>query len=346
MINIDLEALKKDIEGLSAIQALEELRIKYLGKQGIIGKEFQNFAKLPPEDRKTLGEQLNKIKQEIASAIDSRINFLEASELELALRTEAIDITLPAREKTFGSIHPISYVSEEIAEIFANMGFKIVDGPEVDNEYYNFTALNFPINHPAKEMHDTFYVQISAKERMLLRTHTSTVQIREMERSKPPFKFITLGKTYRCDYDATHTPMFQQVECLYIDKNITMAHLKSCMYDFVKAFFPNKNVGIRFRPSFFPFTEPSGELDIMLDEGGKWLEILGCGMVHPAVLKNVNIDPKVYQGFAFGMGVERCAMLKYKISDCRAFYEGDIRQLKNNGFQFFNIPRLVDKVLL
>lgn len=342
-----MNALKKDIAGLSNLKELEEIRVKYLGKQGLLAKEFQNFAKLSAEEKKSLGEQLNQVKQAITALIDDRFNFLEARELEQALKAEAIDVTLPGREKNFGSIHPISYVIEEIVEIFANMGFKIADGPEVDSEYYNFTALNFPPNHPAKESHDTFYVEASdPKGRMLLRTHTSTVQIREMEKAKPPFKFASLGKVYRCDYDATHTPMFQQIECLYIDKGVNMKHLKGCMYDFAKAFFAGKNVKIRFRPSFFPFVEPGGELDIMLDDSGKWLEILGCGMVHPNVLRNVNIDPEIYQGFAFGMGVERCAMLKYKINDCRAFYEGDIRQIKNNGFKFFNVPRLIDKVLV
>lgn len=339
MLNIDLNNLKKIIEEANSFQQLEELRIKYLGKSGLINKEFQNFAALPIEEKKALGEQLNNIKLAICDLIDKKQSILNAARLEECLKAEAIDVTLPGRIKNLGTIHPIPYVASEMAEIFAHMGFKIVSGPEIDSEYYNFTALNFPPNHPAKEAHDTFYID----DGRLLRTHTSTVQIREMEKSKPPFKFISIGKVYRRDYDATHVPMFHQMEGVYIDKNITMAHLKSCLYDFVKAFFA-KNAQIRFRPSFFPFVEPGGEVDIMLNGRSKWLEVLGCGMVHPNVLKNVNIDPEVYQGFAFGLGLERCAMLKYQIDDCRALYEGDIRWIKNNGFKFFALPRLIDKV--
>jgi phenylalanyl-tRNA synthetase alpha chain len=337
MIDIDIKALKEELGRIDDVRLLEEYRIKYLGKQGLITKEFQSLAKLASDEKKALGERLNQLKLEVSFLIDSRIKIIEDEGLAQALSQEAIDVTLPGREKRFGGLHPVSYVSEEIISIFAGMGFTLADGPDVDTDYHNFTALNFPKNHPAKEMHDTFYVNQtdSAGAPLLLRTHTSTVQIREMKKSSPPFKFISVGKVYRRDYDATHTPMFQQVEGVYIDKHVSMAHMKSCLYEFIQTFFAGNKAQVRFRPSFFPFVEPGGEVDIRFGDELKWLEILGCGMVHSNVLKNVGIDPEIYQGFAFGMGIERCAMLKYKIDDCRECFEGDIRWLQHYGFKFF-----------
>jgi phenylalanyl-tRNA synthetase alpha chain len=253
---------------------------------------------------------------------------------------------LPARPRKLGSIHPISYVFEELTNIFASMGFQIKYGPEMETEYYNFTSLNIPEHHPARQSHDTFYLKDKAKEKdnnLLLRTHTSNGQIHIMEKGKPPFKFVSPGKVYRCDYDATHSPMFHQFEGVYIDEEINMGHLKGCLFELLQNFFTDTKVEIRFRPSFFPFTEPSAEVDISLDGGKKWLEVLGCGMVHPNVLRNVKIDTNKYQGFAFGLGVERLAMLKYKIDDLRCCYENDIRWAEKHGFKFFNIPRLIDE---
>jgi phenylalanyl-tRNA synthetase alpha chain len=345
------------ISGVNSTTELEALRVEYLGKKGVFTEQLKTLGALPPEERKTRGQELNEAKQKISEAIDARAQDLKLTEINARLDKEWVDVTLPARTKTKGFIHPISYVMEEITAALAQQGFTVEHGPEIEDDYHNFTALNFPENHPARQMHDTFFLQggesvtpskgivagalPSTHERMLLRTHTSPVQIRTMQSGKPPFRIIAPGKTFRCDSDMTHTPMFHQVEGLYIDKNVTMGHLKGCIEEFLRAFFEIDNVPVRFRPSFFPFTEPSAEVDIgcsrekgeiKIGAGKDWLEVMGCGMVHPNVLKNCNINPDEWQGFAFGLGVERLAMLKYGIPDLRTFFESDIRWLKHYGF--------------
>ena len=341
-IFLDIAVLEQELKDAIKIHDVENLKAKYLGKQGIITREFQKLGKLSGEERKNFGAKLNKIKLEVLNLINRRFQELEKEKLNAKLQAEAIDITLPPRVRKTGSIHPISYVFEELTSIFASMGFEIKYGPEIETQHYNFTALNIPEHHPARQSHDTFYLK---QKDLLLRTHTSNGQIRIMEQNKPPFKVVSPGKVYRCDYDATHSPMFHQFECLYIDRDINMGHLKGCLFELLQNFFTDTKIDIRFRPSFFPFTEPSAEVDISLDAGKKWLEILGCGMVHPNVLNYVNVDPKKYQGFAFGMGVERVAMLKYGIDDIRSCYENDIRWTKQHGFKFFDIPRLIDRVV-
>ena len=323
--------------------ALEALRVEYLGKKGVFTEQLKTLGTLPPQERKARGQELNVAKQQISDAIDARAEVLKMDEIKERLDKEWVDVTLPPRQKQKGFIHPVSRVLEEITTIFSNQGFAVAHGPEIEDDYHNFTALNFPENHPARQMHDTFFLEGSAPlgNKMLLRTHTSPVQIRTMQSGKPPFRTIAPGRTFRCDSDLTHTPMFHQVEGLVIDKNITMGHLKGCIEEFLRAFFEIDDVPVRFRPSFFPFTEPSAEVDIgcsrskeeiKIGAGKDWLEIMGCGMVHPNVLKNCNIDPQEWQGFAFGVGVERLAMLKYGIPDLRTFFESDIRWLRHYGF--------------
>ena len=345
--SLDINALKQELQNLHKVHDVEVVKAKYLGRDGTITQQFKQLGQLSGDERKSFGAELNKIKIEVAKLIDAKLHKLETAKLNAELQAEAIDVTLPPREKKFGTIHPISYVCEELTAIVASMGFEIKYGPEIETEHYNFSALNIPEHHPARQSHDTFYLNCDPKEKednLLLRTHTSNGQIRVMENDKPPFKFVSPGKVYRCDYDATHSPMFHQFECLYIDKDINMGHLKGCLFELLQNFFTDTKIDIRFRPSFFPFTEPSAEVDISLDGGKKWLEILGCGMVHPNVLKNVKVDPKEFQGFAFGLGVERVAMLKYGIDDVRSCYENDIRWSKQQGFKFFDIPRLIDGV--
>ncbi len=349
----DTAALRQ--EALSAIEAsatspaLEEQRVAWLGKKGKLTEVLKTLGQASPEERKTLGAALNQIKSEIETAIDTKKNALFVAELNARLASEKIDVTLPAQHIPAGRIHPVTQVIEEITAIFAELGFSVCEGPDIEDDNHNFTALNIPENHPARAMHDTFYLK-GSEGKTLLRTHTSPVQIRAMRNSKPPFRCIAPGNTYRCDSDITHTPMFHQVEGFVIDKNIHMGHLKGCLIEFLKAFFEIDDVPVRFRPSFFPFTEPSAEVDIgcsrsreeiKIGAGDDWLEILGCGMVHPNVLKNCGIDPNEWQGFAFGMGVERLAMLKYGIPDLRTFFDADVRWLKHYGFETFNIPSLL-----
>lgn len=353
-------------EALSVIQksgstsALEEQRVAWLGKKGKITEALKTLGQADPEQRKTLGAQLNLVKDDIAQAIEAKKAELAAAEMNARLKTETLDVTLPALPDPQGKIHPVTQVIEEITAIFAEMGFSVSVGPDIEDEHHNFTALNIPEHHPARAMHDTFYLggqwsvasdqkdkdkntdhRSPATGHYLLRTHTSPVQIRTMKNGAPPFRFIAPGATYRCDSDITHTPMFHQVEGFVIDKNIHMGHLKGCIIEFLKAFFQLDDVPVRFRPSFFPFTEPSAEVDIgcrrsreeiKIGAGNDWLEIMGCGMVHPNVLKNCNLNPGEWQGFAFGMGVERLAMLKYGIPDLRTFFESDVRWLKHYGF--------------
>ena len=324
---------------------LQNIKSEYFGKNGQITLQFKILGSLDSEKRKEFASNLNKIKEDLAYQLEQKNLEIETSEINDKLKNEKVDVTLPVRPYRKGKIHPVSQVIDEISSIFSEIGFSVAEGPDVETEYNNFTALNTPEEHPARDMHDTFYLEENKK--LLLRTHTSPVQIRTMMSSKPPFKIIVPGRTYRCDSDQTHAPMFHQLEGLHIDKGITMGHLKGCLDYFIKEFFEVKNVKMRFRPSHFPFTEPSAEVDIgyriekgkiIIGEGDKWLEVLGCGMVHPNVLKKVKIDTKKYQGFAFGIGIDRLAMLKYGINDLRAFFEADYRWLSHFGFDPLDVP--------
>ncbi len=325
------------ISSSGSTSALEEQRVAWLGKKGKITEALKTLGSADPEQRKTLGAALNLVKDDIAQAIEAKKAELSSAELGERLKTETLDVTLPCSPQPQGKIHPVTQVVEEITALFSELGFTVAEGPDIEDEHHNFTALNIPEHHPARAMHDTFYL----KDGKVLRTHTSPVQIRTMKNGKPPFRVIAPGATYRCDSDITHTPMFHQVEGFVIDKNIHMGHLKGCVIEFLKAFFELDDVPVRFRPSFFPFTEPSAEVDIgcarsreaiKIGAGADWLEIMGCGMVHPNVLKNCGINPDEWQGFAFGMGVERLAMLKYGIPDLRTFFESDVRWLSHYGF--------------
>lgn len=342
------QEILKSISNKLSLKELDDLRVHYLGKNGLITNEMKNMASLSLEEKKEFGAKINSLKTIISNAIDEHKTILEAKEIEQRLTLEKTDATQPIRPKKTGKIHPITQATQELINIFADLGFDLAQGPEIEDDYHNFTALNIPENHPARQMHDTFYM--NSLERMVLRTHTSNVQIRKMSSEKPPFRFIAPGKVYRNEHDQTHTPMFNQLEGLCIDKNITMGNLKYCLEEFLKAFFETDNVVIRLRPSFFPFTEPSAEVDIgyRLENGEvkigsneKWLEILGCGMVHRKVIENVGLNPDEYQGFAFGMGIDRLAMLKYGIHDLRKFFEPDMRWSQNYGFSLFDIPNLV-----
>ena len=324
---------------------LNEIKSELFGKNGIVSKKFKELRKIPEETRKKYANELNLLKNELQELISKKVEAIQNQEINKKLKDDNIDITLPGRSYFNGKIHPVSQVIDEVTSIFSEIGFSVEEGPDVESEYYNFSALNTPAYHPARDMHDTFYLDYSKD--LLLRTHTSPVQVRTMLKSKPPFKIIAPGRTYRHDSDQTHSPMFHQLEGLHIDKNINMGHLKGCLYYFVKKFFEVDKVKIRFRPSHFPFTEPSAEVDIgykihdgkiKIGEGDKWLEILGCGMVHPNVLKNARVNPTKYQGYAFGVGIDRLAMLKYGINDLRAFFESDIRWLKFYGFDPLDIP--------
>ena len=327
------------------LNLINQIKTDLFGKNGLISNQFKQLGKIPEEERKKFASDLNITKDELQNLITSKIEEIETKEINQKLEKEKIDITLPERQVSQGKIHPVSQVIDEISSIFSEIGFSIEEGPDVENEYNNFTALNTPDNHPARDMHDTFY--LDEKKELLLRTHTSPVQIRTMLNDKPPFKIIAPGRTYRSDSDQTHAPMFHQVEGLHIDKNINMGHLKGCLNYFIKEFFEVDKIKMRFRPSHFPFTEPSAEVDIgyevkdgkiIIGEGDKWLEILGCGMVHPNVLKNVNVNPDEFQGYAFGIGIDRLAMLKYGINDLRAFFDCDYRWLNQFGFDPIDVP--------
>lgn len=339
------DELIAEIRGAKDIKSLEEVRVSVLGKKGKITEMMKTLGSLSQEEKIEKGKSLNILKSEIEAILNEQKQKMEAQEMNAKLAQEKIDVTLPIRPEVQGRIHPVSQIYEEIVAIFGQMGFSVAEGPDIEDQFHNFDALNMPSNHPARQMHDTFYIpnqeNPNGDDDFVIRTHTSPVQIRTMENNKPPIRIIAPGRTYRSDYDATHTPMFHQVEGLVIDKNITMAHLKGCLYDFVKAFFELDDVPVRYRPSFFPFTEPSAEMDIgclkskteiKIGGGNDWLEILGCGMVHPNVLKAGGVDPDEYQGFAFGVGIDRLAMLKYGIPDLRTFFESDVRWLKNYGF--------------
>ena len=348
-----LDALKDEllsqVNAASDLAALEEVRVTALGKKGRITGFMKELGGLSPDERRERGQQLNALKDEIAEAIDARKADLARAHLEARLKAERIDVTLPVRPETEGRIHPISQTIDEMVAIFAEMGFSVAEGPDVEDDFHNFTALNFPPGHPARDMHDTFYLPDAGDKKMLLRTHTSPVQVRTMLNKKPPIRVIAPGRTYRSDYDMTHTPMFHQIEGLVIDEATNMGHLKGCLIEFCRAFFDVDDLPLRFRPSFFPFTEPSAEVDIgcsrkggelKLGNYGDWLEILGCGMVHPNVLEACGIDSTKYQGFAFGMGIERVAMLKYGIPDLRTFFEADLRWLKHYGFVPLDVPSM------
>ena len=346
------QELLADIAGTGDEAALEAVRVAALGKKGRISELMKGLGAMAPEERKAAGPALNGLKHRVGDAIAARRAVLRDAALEARLATERADITLPLRDGPLelGRIHPVSQVVEELTAVFADMGFSVAEGPDIEDDFHNFTALNIPPEHPARQMHDTFYFPPrDGGEAMLLRTHTSPVQIRTMQAGPPPYRIIVPGRTYRCDSDQTHTPMFHQVEGLVIDEHTHLGHLKWCLEEFCKAFFEVDAVKMRFRPSHFPFTEPSLEVDvgcarlgneIRIGEGDDWLEILGCGMVHPQVLRNVGIDPDIYRGFAFGMGIDRIAMLKYGIPDLRAFFDADLRWLRHYGFRSLDVPSL------
>jgi phenylalanyl-tRNA synthetase alpha chain len=352
----ELDMLKEELLDAVArapdLAALEDVRIAALGKKGRVADLMLRLSDMPPDERRAFGQSANAIKDAVSSAIDAKRVELARAQTAEKLAHERADVSLPVREGPLadGRIHPVSQVTDELTEIFADMGFSIAEGPDIETDFNNFTALNIPPEHPARQDHDTFYfAQRPDGERPVLRTHTSPVQIRTMLAEKPPLRIIAPGRVYRCDSDQTHTPMFHQVEGLVIDEETHLGHLKWVLEEFAKAFFEVPQVKMRFRASYFPFTEPSMEVDIgyakigdeiRIGEGDEWLEILGCGMVHPNVLKNVGLDPERYQGFAFGLGIDRLAMLKYGMPDLRAFFAGDLRWLKHYGFPPLAIPTL------
>ncbi len=345
----DLKKIKNEfltkLKGKLNLSEINQIKSDLFGKNGLISSQFKKIGTIEESQRKKFASDLNLIKDELQDLIDSKTNEIENAEINKKLEKEKIDVTLPERSFVRGKIHPVSQTIDEISSIFSEIGFSIEEGPDVETEHNNFTALNTPDNHPARDMHDTFY--LDEKKQKLLRTHTSPVQIRTMLKDKPPFKIIAPGRTYRSDSDQTHAPMFHQVEGLHIDKNINMGHLKGCLNYFIKEFFEVDKIKMRFRPSHFPFTEPSAEVDIgyemkdgkiIIGEGDQWLEILGCGMVHPNVLKNVKVNPIKFQGYAFGIGIDRLAMLKYGINDLRAFFDCDYRWLNHFGFDPLDVP--------
>ncbi|MBB3145523.1 phenylalanyl-tRNA synthetase alpha chain [Phyllobacterium trifolii] len=350
---VQLESvLAAQIESANDEAAIEAVRIAALGKKGSISEKLKSLGSMSPEERQLQGPAINGLKNRITEALTARRNALKDAAISVRLEKEKVDVTLPVRAAPAerGRIHPISQVIDEITAIFADMGFSIAEGPDIETDYYNFTALNFPEGHPAREMHDTFFFNPDENgERRVLRTHTSPVQIRTMENQKPPIRIVIPGKTYRMDSDATHSPMFHQVEGLVIDKSANVANMKWVLEEFCKAFFEVPSLKMRFRPSYFPFTEPSLEVDIQCDRSGKevkfgegsdWMEILGCGMVHPNVLRAGGLDPDEYQGFAWGMGIDRIAMLKYGMPDLRAFFDADVRWLQHYGFRPLDMPTL------
>ncbi len=309
--------------GIDDPDALEQAKARYLGKTGTLTDLLKSLGKLPPEERRNAGARINAAKDRLEKALHARREEIQLSRLEARLKDDALDVTLPGRGNAMGSLHPVTRTLERVETLFRSLGFDVADGPEIETDYYNFSALNQPENHPARSMHDTFYL---ADGRHLLRTHTSPIQIRYMEQHRPPIKIIAPGRVYRVDSDATHSPMFHQVEGLWIDEHVSFADLKGVLSEFLKCFFERDDLEVRFRPSFFPFTEPSAEVDMSFGEG--WLEMGGCGMVHPRVLQNVNIEPERHQGFAFGMGLDRLTMLRYGVNDLRLFFANDLRFLE------------------
>ena len=358
--NADIQALvaqaNASIRTASSSAGLQDIKVQYLGKSGSISGHayFQTIKDASPEQKKIIGADRTAATTQLTTALDARKTELEAAELNARLQREFTDITLPAAPALRGSIHPITQVTEELTAIFADFGFSVAEGPEIEDDFHNFSALNIPESHPARQMHDTFYLKGDGKEPYpVLRTHTSPVQVRTMVSKKPPIRIIAPGTTYRSDSDMTHTPMFHQIEGLVIEKNVHMGHLKGLLHDALAAFFGLEKLPMRFRASFFPFTEPSAEVDIgckrgkgelVIGEGSDWLEVAGCGMVHPNVLKNCGLDPAEWQGFAFGCGIERLAMLKYNIPDLRTMFAGDVRWAKHYGFGALDIPSLIKGV--
>ena len=356
MTNTELDQMRQHmltaIEASAGLDALEAVRVDALGKQGRVTQLLKTLGGMTPEERQVQGPVINGLRQVVSDAIATRKTALEAAALDARLASETLDMTLPADVPVNGTIHPVSQVMDELAEIFADLGFAVATGPEIEDDWHNFTALNIPESHPARAMHDTFYFPApdGAARKMLLRTHTSPVQIRTMLAQKPPIRIIAPGRTYRSDSDATHTPMFHQVEGLVIDKGITLGHLKWTLETFLKAFFERDDIVLRLRPSYFPFTEPSAEVDVgytiekgkrvIGGSGGGWMEVLGSGMVHPRVIRACGLDPDEWQGFAFGCGIDRLAMLKYGMDDLRPFFDGDIRWLKHYGFSALDVPTL------
>ncbi len=345
-----------EIAAAPSSEALEDIRVKLLGRRGSLTSAMRDLGALEPEERRRAGAALNAAKDRITAALAEAAARLGRAALEKRLASERADVTLPVPFAGAGRVHPITQTIDEIVAIFGEMGLAVAEGPHIEEDLYNFTALNIPPEHPARQEHDTFYLpERPDGTRLVLRTHTSPVQIRTMLAEKPPIRIIVPGRTFRCDHDATHSPMFHQVEGLVIDRTTHMGHLKGCLIEFCRAFFHVDDLPVRFRPSYFPFTEPSAEVDIgcsrrggelRIGAGGDWLEILGSGMVHPQVLQNCGIDPSEYQGFAFGMGIERVAMLKYGIPDLRTFYDSDLRWLRHYGFLPLDVPSLVRGPLL
>ena len=345
----DYEQLKNEIlekiDESSTLEALEDVRVESLGKKGSLSLLMKQLGSIEPDKRRETGQKLNLIQKEVLATIENKKEVLRKDHINKKLANESVDITLPIRPETHGKIHPLSKTMDEVISIFAQMGFTVAEGPDIESDYYNFSALNIPPEHPARQEHDTFYFNSDEDgNRKVLRTHTSPVQIRTMEKLKPPLRVIVPGRTYRSDHDATHSPMFHQCEGLVIGDNLNMSHLKGCLIEFCRVFFGVDDLPVRFRPSYFPFTEPSAEVDIgcskkngelKIGSGDEWLEILGSGMVNPRVLENCGIDPTEHQGFAFGMGLERIAMLKYGIPDLRPFFDSDLRWMKHYGFFSF-----------
>ena len=340
------------VRAATKLEDLEAVRIQALGRKSDLNGMLRSVAELPGDERRTAGQRLNAVKQRLAAALGERQTALEDLALEARLTAERADITLPSRRPLPGRGHPISRTMDEMTTILGELGFQVVEGPHIEDDFHNFTALNIPPEHPARQDVDTFYLKPDASgERKVLRTHTSPVQIRSLMAGEPPVRIIAPGRTFRCDRDATHAPMFHQIEGLAVDRDLTMGHLKGTIATFVRAFFGTDEVDVRFRPSYFPFTEPSAEVDISyrrtergleIGAGGEWLEVMGCGMVHPRVLDNCGIDPDRWQGFAWGLGVERFAMLKYGIPDLRTFFESDVRWLRHYGFDALARPSLLD----
>ncbi len=311
-----------EIEGVKDAAALDELRVQYLGKKGFFTEQMKTLGTLSAEERPAAGALINQAKEQVQSALNAKREAFQNAELNQKLAAETIDVTLPGRRLENGGLHPVTRTIERIERLFGELGFAVATGPEIEDDFHNFDALNIPAHHPARSDHDTFFFNPS----LMLRTHTSGVQIRTMEQQQPPIRIIAPGRVYRNDYDMTHTPMFHQVEGLLIDEKVSFTELKGILHDFLRNYF-EEDLTIRFRPSYFPFTEPSAEVDVM-GKNGRWLEVLGCGMVHPSVLRSVGIDPEKYSGFAFGMGVERLTMLRYGVNDLRSFFENDLRFLK------------------
>ena len=348
----DLDSVRAEliasVDAADSLDALEAARVAAVGKKGRVGALMKQLGALPAEERKDFGQSVNAVKQAVEAAIAARKDTLQSGALDARLAAERVDVTLPVRPEREGRIHPISQTIDEIVQIFGEMGFRVAEGPDLENDWRNFTALNIPEEHPARQEMDTFYLCADAEgNRPVLRTHTSPVQIRTMMNEAPPIRIIAPGRTYRSDHDATHSPMFHQVEGLVIDEAIHMGHLKGCLIEFCRTYFQVHDLPVRFRNSHFPFTEPSAEVDIgctrdsgelKIGAGDDWLEILGSGMVHPKVIENCGLDPAKYQGFAFGMGIERIAMLKYGIPDLRTFYDSDLRWMRHYGFAPLDIP--------